>query len=478
VTRERLTFGNGIRRPVMPARAITTAAALAHEPEPATLQNPDTWDWGWGGMLIFTVLLFFRPQDQIPGLQNSHISDIAAITGLGAMFAHNLSHRRPFTRITPELLGVLAFGLVIILTIPTSIWPTGAFSVFQTHYLPIALIFLLMVNTLTTPKRIERIVWIIVVAFGCLAARVLVDYFVRGIGSGEGRAQAPFGGFFQNPNDLALNLVVFLPFVFMYIKRPGPPIKRLMCAGIAVMMLAVLVLTRSRGGTLGFVAMLATFLIVARVLTPTMIIAGMLAGIFVLPALPDSFWARMASITDARKDDSGSREERRLLLIQGWEVFIERPLTGVGAGQFKTYWRPGLARKWHETHNMLLQVASETGIFGLIAFSFLIWRGFSAAYWTRRHLGWIHRRRPKRKPYIEPQDGLDGNERALLHSHATAMVACMMGWFVCAMFASVALNWTFYYLLGLSACAREVVRMRAVGYARAKALTTREASAA
>ena len=478
MTRERLTFGNGVHRPVVSARAITTTGALADEPAPVTLSRLETWDWAWGGLLIFTVLLFFRPQDQLPGLQNSHVSDIAAVTGLCALFARNLSRGRPLVRMTPELLGVLAFGLVIVLTIPTSIWPTGAFNVFRNLYLPIVLIYLLMANTLTSPKRIERIAWVIVLAFGAVAARVLVDYFVRGIGSGEGRAQAPFGGFFQNPNDLALNIVTFLPLVFMYIKRPGPTLKRLLCVGIAFMMLAVLVLTRSRGGTLGFVAMLATFLIVARVLTPTMIIAGMLAGIFVLPALPASFWARMSSITDARKDDSGSREERRLLLIQGWTVFAERPLTGVGAGQFKTYWRPGLSRKWHETHNMLLQVASEVGVFGLIAFSFLIWQGFSAATWTRKRLGWIHRRRPKRKSYAEPEDGLDTDERAWLHSHATAMVACMMGWFVCAMFASVALNWTFYYVLGLSACTRDVVRMRESAYAKAKALAIREASAA
>jgi O-antigen ligase len=478
VTRERLTFGHGGQRPVLPAGSIAAVAGDASQPRRLKLPNLDAWDWGWGGLLIFTVLLFFRPQDQLPGLKNSHISDIAAIIGLVAMFSANVRRRLPFTRLTPELLGVLGFGLVIILTIPTSIWPGGALGEFQNNYLPIALIYLLAVNTLTTPKRIERLVWIIVLAFGFIAARVMIDYFIRGIGSGEGRAQAPVGGFFQNPNDLALNLVVFLPFVFMYIKRPGPAMKRLLCLGIAFMMMVVIVLTRSRGGTLGFVAMFATFLIVARLLTPTMIIAGMLSGVFILPALPDSFWARMSSITDASKDDTGSREERRLLLIQGWKVFLERPLTGVGAGQFKNYWHPGLAKKWHETHNMLLQVASETGVFGLILFSFLIWRGFSAAAWIRRHLRWIHQRRPKRKPFVEPEDGLTSEERSYLHAHGTAMMASMVGWFVCAMFASVALNWTFYYLLALGATARDVMKARSAAYAKAKKTALREASAA
>ena len=31
------------------------------------------------------------------------------------------------------------------------------------------------------------------------------------------------------------------------------------------------------------------------------------------------------------------------------------------------------------------------------------------------------------------------------------MVAALVGWFVCALFASVAFNWTFYYLLALAA---------------------------
>ena len=58
------------------------------------------------------------------------------------------------------------------------------------------------------------------------------------------------------------------------------------------------------------------------------------------------------------------------------------------------------------------------------------------------------------------------------------MVACMVGWFVCAMFASVAMNWTFYYLLALAAAGRDVIRTRAAAYAKAKALAAREAAAA
>ena len=36
----------------------------------------------------------------------------------------------------------------------------------------------------------------------------------------------------------------------------------------------------------------------------------------------------------------------------------------------------------------------------------------------------------------------------------------LIGWFVCAFFASVAYNWTFYYLLALIVATRDVVRGR------------------
>ena len=37
------------------------------------------------------------------------------------------------------------------------------------------------------------------------------------------------------------------------------------------------------------------------------------------------------------------------------------------------------------------------------------------------------------------------------------MLASLAGWLVCAVFASVAYNWTFYYLLALAATPRDVL---------------------
>ena len=45
-------------------------------------------------------------------------------------------------------------------------------------------------------------------------------------------------------------------------------------------------------------------------------------------------------------------------------------------------------------------------------------------------------------PEAEPEDGLTSDGRYFLQTHAGAMLACMTGWFVCAIFAAVAFNWT------------------------------------
>lgn len=467
---ERLTFGHGTLGRVPSTQKVV--AEIAHEPGPVRLTRLATWDWGWGGLLIFSILLFFRPQDQIPALGAMHISDLAASIGLGAMIFLRISRGESVTRVTPELLALAALGGAIAASVPTSTWPGGSVNELIV-FLKVASIFLLAVNTVTSPRRIERITWVIMLAFGYVCTRAVFDY-MRGVNLVEGnRIRGAVGGFFENPNDLALNIATFMPLAIMYVKRPGPYLKRTVSAVVLVLMTLTIVFTKSRSGMVGAVAMIAVFLLVSRSLKPTTILAAIVAGMVVAPLMPPEFWDRMASITDQSKDPTGSREERRILLERSWQAFLDNPITGVGAGQFKNYRTADQPETWRVTHNAFMQVASEIGIFGLAAFVYLVGRGFAAAWWTRRALTWIHRRRRMRRggwSPPEPEDGLIDEERVFLETHASAVLAGLAGWAVCAFFASVAFHWTLYYMLALSVCARDVVRHRAEAYAEAKRL--------
>jgi O-antigen ligase len=136
---------------------------------------------------------------------------------------------------------------------------------------------------------------------------------------------------------------------------------------------------------------------------------------------------------------------------EGIEAFLAHPLTGVGVGQFKNYNPPERKERWLETHNVLIQVASETGIFGLLAFLFLIVAAAVAAIITQRRVRFALRRGAAR------DEARDDDARAL-GEHMLGLSAGLIGWFVCAMFASVAYNWTFYYLLALVVAGRELAR--------------------
>lgn len=466
---ERLTFGHGFHAPV-PTRAAAMAAELAHEPKPFSFTHPETWDWGWGGLLLFSILLFFRPQEQISALGAIHGSELAAFIGLVAMVTLNLKRREPITRMTPEVKGMFALTFVLLATVPTSYWPGGSVHVFTELFSKVLLIFILMVNSITSPRRIEHLCRVIVLAFGYVAVRACFDY-ARGVNLVEGgRIAGAAGGFFENPNDLALNLAAFLPLAMIAVKRPGSFLYRGVAAAITLVMLTAIVFTKSRSGMLGTAAMMLVFLFSTRSLKPMTLIAAVMVGMLVLPALPQSFWDRMESITDASMDTTGSREQRAELMEKAVNVFLDYPLTGIGAGQFQNFAYPNEKRTWRVTHNAYLQLAAELGIFGIIAFVYLIAKAFGAATWTRRELSWIYRRKSKKRPAPEPEDGLTDDERYYLQTHAAAMVACLVGWAVCAFFASVAFNWTFYYLLGLSVTARDIVRHRSAAYKKAKAL--------
>jgi O-antigen ligase len=311
-------------------------------------------------------------------------------------------------------------------------------------------------NVLTTIERLERLMWIIVMCTGVIAGLSVLNY-VRGLNLVEGgRLAGPVGGIFGNPNDLAMNMTSFLPAaIVIALSGRQPAGKRLVALLVAMLMVATIIFTKSRGGALGIVAALGAIALLGRWMRRGVGTITLVAVLVATPFLPDAFWARMVSIVDEESDKqfTGSREARRTVMQEGIEAFLEHPVTGVGVGQFKNYNPPERKERWLETHNVLIQVAAETGFFGLLAFSFLLIAAATATITTQRRVRYALRRGAVR------DEDRDDDARAL-GEHMLGLSAGLIGWFVCAMFASVAYNWTFYYLLALVVAARELARDR------------------
>lgn len=413
-------------------------ATTAEAAEPAADAAAFTWT------LAFTAVLFLRPQDILPPLAVLHLAEVTAIAALVSLIMGRLSRAQPITRVTPELGGVVAFGVLMLVLAPFSIWLGGAVGTFQDLYLKVVLVYLLCVNVLSSPKRLERLIWILVITVGYFGFRAVLDY-ARGVNVVRGgtRVMGAVGGFMQNPNDMALNMVSFLPLAALVAMHNRSVVKRLVAALAALFMMGAIVASGSRGGFLGFAAMLLVLAAFSVKKHPMFVMGGALVVICALPLAPSSYWDRIASIADDRKDDVQSSQARKALMGESLQAFLDNPLTGVGAGNFKD-WNPrGRTEAYHEAHNVWLQVAAELGFFGFAVFFFLVMRAFYSIFQTRRLLR---------------RHGADSDATDLLDEHSAAMAASLTGWFVCAFFASVAYNWTFYYLLALAAAPREILR--------------------
>jgi putative inorganic carbon (HCO3(-)) transporter len=465
---ERLAFNRsgsgGLRRLRRSAREYLPLFHYRPEPPPAEERGPTAAAprrsaaetvWDWRGLLGFTAVLFLRPQDQVPALTILHLAEVSAIIGLTALVVGRLGRGLAPAHITLEVLALAAFGGAILFGVPFSIWPGGVVSVFTDIYLKLLVIFALMIAALNRAQRIEQFAFLIVMFSGYLAFRAVFDW-MRGINVvGDGRIAGAVGGMFGNSNDLALNMVVFLPFALLFAFKPGPTVRRAGAAAAAFAMVVTVVLTGSRGGAVGLAVMMLVLVVRSVRVRPSIAAGALVATLAAIPLAPQTFWTRVISIFDGSKDQTGSRQARIDLLEEGWRVFVEHPVTGVGAGQFVNYNPPDRREAWHVTHNAFLEVATETGILGLVPFLVFLVSGCLAPGAARRALR-VRRRR------IRPGEGRTGEdpppdpERDSLVLMSTALAPSIVGWIVCAQFASVALSWTLYYVLAIAVATREV----------------------
>jgi O-antigen ligase len=466
---ERLAFTCGVGRAAVEAPIAEPAEPVAR----AVARAPERDRLAFRALLAFMLVLLFRPQDQLPFLDALHLADLTGAVAFLALAASRLSRGEQISRITPEVIGVLAFSALMVATIPLSFWPGGSFEVFTGQFGKIVLIFLVIVNTLTTRERIQRYVTVVVIAATYVGLRAIIDY-ARGMNLVEdGRVAGSIGGLFGNPNDMALNMVTFLPLgVAVALYRGKPALRMLGVVGAAAMAMAM-VFSKSRGGTVGMIAMLLVLMYQLRRVRPGVAVAIVVASLAAVPFLPASFTERMASIFDAESDPTGSREARKTLLREGWETFLSNPITGVGLGQFTNYKPEEREEAWRQTHNAPLQVASELGILGIAIFGFIVWHAINAGVVAKRAIRAARRRARKAG---QADAGRDGDDLDWLEFHAGIIIAAVTGWFVAANFASVAYYWTFYLMLGLAAAIRDTSVAAADAYYPARERVRRKAA--
>ena len=347
---------------------IAGASRLARadlEPRPSSRMY-DT-ELAYVGLWIFMLAYYLRPEDWTSA---ARFLPLAIIGGGLALFGLARAYIKSgkLTR-TTEVPLLLAFLIWFVILVPFSSWPGGSFEILESRIWKISLLSIVFINVIDSLKRLRWLLTIQAVGVTLIALSSF-GHIDQSSGRLTGKSQA-----FGNSNDLASMIAITLP-ICAYMIISSSAVKKVIWSVASILMVFILVTTFSRTGFLALAAAIASlswhFLVKQRkygMLTIT-ILATMAAGI----ALPTQYRARVASIfipsldkDESRLDATGSRESRVNLLRRSVETTIAHPFMGVGPGQFQV-----VSGDWHGSHNTFLQLATETGIPGLVIFLLLL----------------------------------------------------------------------------------------------------------
>lgn len=403
------------------------SAAAASPSSPAAREWPPlrrAHALSFAGLLLFTAVVYFRPQEWLPGLLGFRsIAFWLATLTLAVFLPTQLGLEGTLTARPREVNFVLLLLAAGLLSVPLSLEPAEAWGSFL-DFAKVVTMFVVMVNVVRTVPRLRAMFWLAFLVSAVLSVKALSDYASGRLNPGRDRIEgAIVGGIFENPNDLALHLVTMVPIALGLLFVARGMLKKALYAAVAFLMLLAIVITYSRGGLIGLGC--ASFVLMWKLKrrNRAFVVAGfVLAALIFLALIPSGVVSRFGG------EDGGSADTRQALLIRSIFVTIRHPVLGVGMDNFHIL---SLGEK--VSHNAYTQVSAEMGVAAL-----LLYVGFM----------WASLRRMRR---IEVETA--GSKRdARVHYMAVALQASLVGYMVCSFFASVAYLWYVYYLVGYALC--------------------------
>lgn len=314
--------------------------------------------------LLYVVIVYVRPGEIVPAWAGQPIAQIAGVVAAIVAAFSAVIRPRPVVN-SPVDWCFIGFCLVSIVSNPANGWFGGGYLTLL-DLLPLACFYFLIRVTVQTNRQLRGLI-ILLVALSLFQAVNGVVQYHTGTGFGGSTAIADRAqtaddadetaqimrirgtGIFNDPNDLAMSMLVVFPFLYTGILSPRPgAFRRLIgLAAIAVLGYA-LYLTQSRGAFVGFAALCAAY--VYRRFGRK---RGLVLGIVIFAAVI-AIGSRRGEVIDSSE---GSAQGR----VQAWSAGIEmlksNPLFGVGYGQFVEH---------HErvAHNSFVHTFAETGVVG------------------------------------------------------------------------------------------------------------------
>ncbi len=386
-------------------------------------------------LLGFMLALILRPAEFFPALAALQPAKLLALGALGLWALGRLLRRDrawPHTRLDRWM---VALTLALLASSKLGSMPGESMALFQDVFVKILILYLLLVNLVDSTARAATTLQAIAAA--CVALGLYALYAkASGVSQVEGSRSA-FVGMLGDPNDLALCLLMALPFLTAATMNTHGG-RRWRYGLLTLTVLAGIVATQSRGGFLGMGAGFA-ILLGEKVKSRAALVAILAVGMAVLVAA--SGMSKRASGGGDTEGIDESAQGRLDSWYAGGRMLRRHPVLGVGFGVFADNY-PRYASNtvfWsrHEAHNSFVKAAAETGLAGFVPFMALVVLSFRGAA----------RARARRHEVADPV------ERAAVG----ALLPTLAGFFVSAFFLSQCWGWFTFILFGLTAATERVV---------------------
>jgi putative inorganic carbon (hco3(-)) transporter len=384
-------------------------------------------------LLLFLVVLLTRPHDFYPVLGRIQLAKLCAAGALALTLLSKLIQRDLSFADSPQLRWFVALSGAALLSALLSGDSAGAVASYKDGFLKIAILYVLILNLVDRPRRAVALQ--VTVAL-CVAFLGLYAFKARLTGTAviEG-SRAAFVGILGDPNDLALALLMGVPFCYLAWRDS----RGLVRGAFGVMLFAILaglVSTQSRGGFMGFGV--AAYLLFRHKFRSRLVSAAVM-GVALVGLVTVAGLKSRATVSQTGID--ASAQGRLDAWKAGGRMLLAHPLLGVGFDRFAPYYLSYAGDVWErrpkETHNTFIKVAAEVGLLGFIPFMMLC------------GLSWREARR------VAAARAPPGLWRAARE----ALPATLAGVFTAAFFLSQSWGWFIYILMALVAAIGRIDRM-------------------
>jgi len=320
-----------------------------------------------GLLFVYVASFFLQLGLRIEILGAIRIEMLVAASLIILSFAYKPGFKPPSKSISPYLWFFVA---CVVVQVIFSIKFDLSWNIFVERFIKFSVMAIFIARFVNSPAML----WVFLAAFLLACLKMGQEGFIGKVTGNmiwENQGVMRLRGSTPNylhPNSYAGMAMGTLPFVYYLY----PVVHKYIRWGLillALLSLNIIVFTASRTAYVGFIGM-AFWIFIHSDNKKQLFKLGLLGLVPLMFLVPPDYVERFMSIFTGEEKEGASSDARLLILEQAFQVFFMHPF-GVGVGAFPAARMNYFGMK-QDTHNLYLEVATNLGVQGLIAFLLLV----------------------------------------------------------------------------------------------------------